>query len=136
MKKTAEKQSLLKKFFLNEKGKKVFAQKVLKREGQRTKGYKSFMSKLDVLTQRKTERINKFDSLDTFFRMNTPKANCIYDFSDDSFCNGVSPLAVRYLNSKILSAYNLKVKGIKKAPKLDGSGDSKKFATVALVPVK
>ena len=100
---------------------------LLKKGGIRDKGYSKFMGSLKGDTKRTTKRVNKFDVLDTYFKVVKPIAGVEHNFSNPIFCQGISPLAKRYINSKILKAVGLKARGGKA---LEGT---KKYSTLLIV---
>ena len=125
------------KFFLKGKDLEKFTKLVdTKSVETRDKAYKKFMSNLSADTSRKSERPNKFDVLALLFKVVRPEIGVEYNLSDKVFCGGVSPLASRYINSKILKGLGMRFKGTKKAQKLDGSGESKKYSHFQFVAVK
>ena len=120
-----QKKSKIAKFTLSGEGMKKFLA-LLQKGGIRDRGYSKFMGNLAKDTKRTTKRVNKFDVLDTYFKLVTPKEGVEHNFSSPIFCRGISPLAKRYINSKILKALGLKAKGGKE---LEGT---KKYSTLVI----
>ena len=119
------KKSKIAKFTLSGKGMKKFLALLEKGLG-RDKGYSKFMGTLAKDTKRTSSRTNKFDVLDTYFKVVKPVAGVEHNFGSPIFCKGISPLAKRYINSKILKAVGLKAKGGKE---LEGT---KKYSTLVI----